>query len=293
MPTNQYFKSYNSEIQQDLVDSLITEVVQINGTDVLYLPRTIVNRDDILNEDSTNKFTMAYEVEMYINTTDGFGGSGDQLTKFGLDVQDEIIFTVSKKRFAKEVPEPGVTAPREGDLIYLPMNKGLFQITFVEHEKPFYTLGKNYVYEITCEKFVYSNEKFEIPAAQQGALFEKLERQYVSTITLEVGGLAADGNYSLGEEVYQGVNFITATAKGYVGAWDVNTNKLSIYNEIGTFTTEGGVVKGNSSETERAFVSRDDMESLNRPYQDNKEFETDGGNILDFSELDPWAEGEY
>ena len=99
MPTNQYFKSYNSAPQQNLVDSLTNEVIKMSGTDVLYLPRTIVKRDEILGEDSSSKFTMAYEIEMYINTTDGFGGSGDQLTKFGLDVQDEVVFTVNKERF--------------------------------------------------------------------------------------------------------------------------------------------------------------------------------------------------
>ena len=288
MATNQYFKNYNSTPQQDLVDSLTSEVIKMSGTDVLYLPRTVVKRDEILGEDSLSKFTTAFEVEMYLNTTDAFGGAGDQLTKFGLDVQDEITFTVNKERFKAEISE--IEIPREGDLIYLRMNRGLFQINFVEHERPFYSLGKNYVYEIICEKFIYSNEKFEIPAAQDGAIFDAIERDFVQTITLDLE--AGVGEYKLGERVYQGVDLETATAKGFVASFNSFTNQLSVYNEMGAFVTTGGNVIGNDSGTTRALTTVDDQTSLNLPHSDNKDFEVEGDNILDFSELDPWAEGD-
>lgn len=287
MATNQYFKKYDSMPQQNLVDDLTKEVIQMSGTDVLYLPRIQVKRDQVLGEDALSKFTTAYEVEMYLNSTDAFGGGGDQLTKFGLDVQDELILTVNKARFAKEVT--GIDIPREGDLLYLRLNKGLFEIKFVEHERPFYTLGKNYVYELTCEKFVYSNEKFEIPAAQDGALFDAIEREFTPMVTLSLE--AGDGNYNIGEVIYQGDDIGTATVKGFVGAWNTATNQLSIYNEIGTFIV-GTDVKGEDSATTRELVLRDDQQSLNLPFADNKTFETEGDNILDFSELDPWAEGD-
>ena len=273
--------------QQNLVDDLTKEVIQMSGTDVLYLPRIQVKRDQVLGEDALSKFTTAYEVEMYLNSTDAFGGGGDQLTKFGLDVQDELILTVNKARFAKEVT--GIDIPREGDLLYLRLNKGLFEIKFVEHERPFYTLGKNYVYELTCEKFVYSNEKFEIPASQDGALFDAIEREFTPMVTLSLE--AGDGNYNIGEVIYQGDDIGTATVKGFVGAWNTATNQLSIYNEIGTFIV-GTDVKGEDSATTRELVLRDDQQSLNLPFADNKTFETEGDNILDFSELDPWAEGD-
>tara|TARA_B100002003_G_C14130675_1_gene543829 strand:- start:1398 stop:2267 length:870 start_codon:yes stop_codon:yes gene_type:complete len=288
MATNQYFKNYNSVPQQNLIDSLSEEVIKMNGTDVLYLPRVIVKRDNILQEDTLSKFTKAYEVEMYLNNTDAFGGAGDQLTKFGLDVQDELIFTVNKERFKEEVAE--IEIPREGDLIYLRMNRGLFEIRFVEHEKPFYSLGKNYVYEITCEKFVYSNEKFEIPAAQDGAIFDAIERDFVQTITLDVS--AGVGEYKLGEQVYQGADLGTATARAFVSSFNISTNQLSVYNEIGTFKPADGNVIGNDSGTTRVLTAVDDQSSLNLPHSDNKDFETQGDDILDFSEIDPWAEGE-
>ena len=273
--------------QQNLVDDLTKEVIQMSGTDVLYLPRIQVKRDEVLGEDALSKFTTAYEVEMYLNSTDAFGGGGDQLTKFGLDVQDELILTVNKARFSKEVT--GISAPREGDLLFLRLNKGLFEIKFVEHERPFYTLGKNYVYELTCEKFVYSNEKFEIPPAQDGALFDAIEREFTPMVTLSME--AGTGTYTLGEVVYQGVDAGTATAKGFVGAFNTATNQLSIYNEIGTFVVGTDVI-GDTSATTRELVLRDDQQSLNLPFADNKTFETEGDNILDFSELDPWAEGD-
>jgi len=288
MATNQYFKKYDSVPQQNLVDSLTKEVIQMSGTNVLYLPRTTVKRDNVMGEDALSKFTMAHEVEMYLNSVDAFGGAGDQLTKFGLDVQDEVILTVNKERFKKEVS--GIDIPREGDLIYLRLNKGLFEIKFVEHERPFYTLGKNYVYELTCEKFVYSNEKFEIPAGQDGALFDAIEREFVQTITLNLS--AGAGNYTLGENVYQGADFENATAKAFVQSWNSFTNRLSVYNEIGTFKPADGDVIGDTSGTTRQLASADDQESLNIPHADNKTFETEGDNILDFSELDPWSEGD-
>lgn len=288
MATNQYFKNYNSVPQQNLVDSLTEEVIKMNGTDVLYLPRSIVKRDNILGEDTLSKFTTAYEVEMYLNNTDGFGGAGDQLTKFGLDVQDELTLTVNKERFKAEITD--IEIPREGDLIYLRMSKGLFEIRFVEHEKPFYSLGKNYVYEITCEKFIYSNEKFEIPAAQDGAIFDAIEREFVQTIMLDVS--AGAGEYKLGEQVYQGVDLGTATARAFVSSFNNNTNQVSVYNEIGTFVPANGNLIGNDSGTSRALTGIDDQSSLNLPHSDNKDFETEGDDILDFTEFDPWAEGD-
>jgi hypothetical protein len=288
MSTNQYFKNYNSVPQQNLVDSLTSEVIKMNGTDVLYLPRLTVKRDNILGEDTLSKFIQAYEVEMYLNTTDAFGGAGDQLTKFGLDVQDEIIFTVNKARFKDEVT--GTVIPREGDLIFLRLNKGLFEIKFVEHERPFYSLGKNYVYELTCEKFIYSNEKFEIPAAQDGAIFDAIEREFVQTITLDVA--SGSNKYTLGEVVYQGANLTGATARGFVSSFNTATNQLGVYDVHGAFLPANGNVIGNDSGTTRALTTVDDQESLNLPHSDNKEFEIQGDDILDFSEIDPWAEGD-
>ena len=286
MTTNNYFKNFNSQPQQQLLDDLSKEVIQISGTDVLYLPRTIVKNDHILGEDSLTKFTSSYEIEMYINNTDAYTGGGDQLTRFGLDVQDEIVLIVNRDRFKQETT---LTFPKEGDLIYIPLTRALLDIKFVEDEQPFYSLGKNYVFQLTCEKFQYSNEKFEIPAGQMGEIFNKFARKHAITIQLQLD--AGSDRYVAGEVVYQGTNIGTATAKGIVATWDSTTNIVNVYDTTGTFVT-GSNLKGVTNNASRNVASLDDQVMPTVPFAANKEFETEGDNILDFSELDPWSEGD-
>ena len=151
MATNHFFKNFNSFPQQELVNSLSKEVIQIAGLDVLYLPRfDSYAKDTLLNEDALIEYNKGYQVEMYVNTPDGYGGSGDTLSKFGLDVQDEIILIVNKERFKDET---FIDQPREGDLIYFPLGKTIFTIKYVEHEQPFYTLGKTNVFEKITYRF--------------------------------------------------------------------------------------------------------------------------------------------
>jgi hypothetical protein len=283
MPTNQFFKNFNSLPQQELLNDLSREVIQINGIDVLYLERIAGNKDDILNEDASSRFTKSREVEMYINTPEGFQGAGDVVSKFGLDVQDELVLIVNKQRFTDEVFN---AAPREGDLIYFPLGKGLYEIKFVEHEKPFYTLGKNTVYEITCELFRYSNEIFDIPKIEQGAIFDKIERENSTTIELKMSG---DAPYVLSELVFQGPSPAAPTATAKVSSQNGTT--LNLYRISGTFVA-GENVTGNDSNNILNVISVDDQVSSSTEYDDNKIFETDGDNILDFSEVDPWSEGD-
>jgi len=281
MATNNYFKNFNSTPQQDLLNSLTKEVIQMSGMDCLYLPRVDVNKDDILDEDSLSKFTSAKEVEMYINTPEGFGGAGDIVSKFGLDIQDEVILVVNKERFFDCT---GISLPKEGDLVYLPLNKGVFEIKFVEHEKPFYTLGKNTVYELTCESFQYSNNVFDIPASESGSIFDKIERENATSILLT---MSANTGYTVSEVVYQGSSLANATATAKV-ATQVGTS-ISLYRVSGTIAA-GTNLKGVTSTTSVNVVKVDNQESTTTKFDDNKVFETDGDAILDFSEFDPWSD---
>ena len=99
MATNLYFNNVASHTEQELINSLTSEVIQLHGMDVFYLPRTLIKEDLILGEDVLSSFSTAYEIEMYLKGTEGFGGEGDLVSKFGLDVRDEVIFTVHKDRF--------------------------------------------------------------------------------------------------------------------------------------------------------------------------------------------------
>jgi hypothetical protein len=288
MATNNYFKNFNSFPQQELLNSLTREVIQMSGIDILYLVRTSVKIDDILNEDVLSKYESAVEIEMYINTPEGFGGAGDIATKFGLDVQDELNMIVNKERFFKET---GMAAPREGDLIYLPLDRNLFEIKFVEDEKPFYPLGKNTVYELTCEKFVYSQEEFALPDDGTGTkeIFDKYERKNAITMQLKVA--AGSLLYKADETIYQGASLAGATATAQVADFNDTTGVLNVFHVTGDFGVGQNVIGVKSAAT-RSITNIDEQTQTSSEYSDNITFETEGDGVLDFSELDPWSEGD-
>ena len=151
MATSTYFRNFDARNDQELLHSLTTESIQIHGYDVNYIPRTLVNEDTILGEDSISEYKDAYSVEMYIKSVDGFEGEGDLVSKFGLEVRDQIIFSLSRR--AWEGLDIG-TRPKEGDLIYFGLTNKLFQIMFVEHETPFYQVGALPTFDLTCELFI-------------------------------------------------------------------------------------------------------------------------------------------
>tara|TARA_B110000495_G_scaffold196143_1_gene204609 strand:- start:19 stop:882 length:864 start_codon:yes stop_codon:yes gene_type:complete len=286
MATNHFFKNFNSFPQQQLLNNLTKEVIQMSGIDVLYLPRIASStKDTLLNEDSLVSYSNAYQIEMYINTTTGFEGGGDIASKFGLDILDELILVVNKERFSEEAP---LANPREGDLIYLPLGKGLFTVKFVEHENPFYSLGKNTVHELSCELFRYSNEQFNISAEESGSIFNKIERQHATSVQLEFPSNSATV-WRENEIIFQGEDLASATVTGKVAS-QVG-NKINVYRVLGNFVV-GNDIKGNLSDIVTNLNSIDDQVMSTSEFDDNEEFETEGDNILDFSEIDPWSEGD-
>ena len=167
MSLNPFFLQ-GSQSEQRLVQNLINEQLQIYGVEVVYLPRKIVKKDQILTEIQSSSFNDNFLIEAYVNTYDGYSGAGDVLTKFGMSLKDELTVTISRERFEDfispflgSLPADEIevsTRPSEGDLIFFPLGKRLFEIKFVEHEEPFYQLGKNYVYQLKCELFELQDE---------------------------------------------------------------------------------------------------------------------------------------
>ena len=167
MALNPFFLQ-GSPNEQRLVQELINEQLQIYGVEVIYIPRKFVRRETILREISSSKFDDNFAIEAYVNNYDGYTGQGDLLTKFGMNLKDEVSLVISKERFedfispfmdAVSDEEIGLsTRPREGDIIYFPLGQRIFEVKFVEHENPFYQLGKLYVYELKCELFEYEDE---------------------------------------------------------------------------------------------------------------------------------------
>lgn len=162
--TNTYF-SHGIKSEQNLIEDLIIESLRIYGNEVMYIPRTLVSKDDILGEDRLSKFTTAFPIEMYFENIDSFGGQGAFIQKFGLMVEQSATLVVARKRWEQFIGRHGVTTiptrPNEGDLIYFPLSKGLFEIKFVQHQDPFYQLGKLYVYKLQVELFQYASEKID------------------------------------------------------------------------------------------------------------------------------------
>ena len=188
MTTNKYFRPFTYGRQQDLAEDLIVQAIKIYGLDIKYLPRTLRNVDPLLGEDPTSTFDDAVDIEVYVKNIQGFEGEGDFLSKFNLQINDSITFTMARKRWnqittEKLITEVGynyqvesadtnswgntqcimlesgngnnysITTPRpfEGDWIYFPLNKKLYEIKFVEHEAIFYQHGKLYTYDLNCE----------------------------------------------------------------------------------------------------------------------------------------------
>lgn len=163
MARNQYFNQYSTNGEQNLLESLLIESIKIYGFDCMYLPRTLVKEDHLFSEDVLSTFDNAYEVEMYVKSVDGFEGDGDFLSKFGLEIRDEMTLTVAQKRFRDEVTNTteNIDRPSEGDLIVFPLNNKIYEVKFVEHEAIFYQLGKLYTWDLKCELWEYSHERLE------------------------------------------------------------------------------------------------------------------------------------
>ena len=164
MPTNVYFDTGTTS-EQRLYEDLIIEQLKIYGQDVYYLPRKLANKDTIFGEDPASSFDDSYIIEMYVDNSDGYMGEQEIIKKFGLELRDDITFTVSKSRWETLVSNntdlQTSLRPNEGDLVYFPTTKAFFQIQFVEHEQPFYQQSALPTYKLSCTKWEYGSERLD------------------------------------------------------------------------------------------------------------------------------------
>lgn len=182
MPRNVYF-SQGRTSEQRLYEDITIEALKIYGHDVYYIPRTIVNQDAIFNEATLSRFGESFMIEMYVENTDGFEGEGDLLSKFGVEVRDSLTLVLSTRRWEQLVGRFQTVAesrPQEGDLIYFPLVKGLFEIKFVEDESPFYQLQNLPTFKLSCETFAYSQEEIDTGITP----IDDIELAYSNTTTL-------------------------------------------------------------------------------------------------------------
>jgi len=241
--------------EQTFIENLIVESIEIYGQNIYYLPRIYVNRDTILNEVETSKFEQALSVRAYVNNVEGWEGQGELLSKFGVRIEDKTTFIFSRKKFTEKVDDNAVLnvegRPNEGDLIWFPAAKHLFEIKFVEAERPFYQLGKGYVWECQCELFEYSDEDLDTGVAE----IDAVELAFANAIKLimDPGGI---GDFTVGEEIVGDLYLARATASitGDAVTGVTITDGGQYYNTIlvPTVTFSGG---GGNGATATATVS--------------------------------------
>ena len=161
MPTSVYFNT-GTTAEQRLYENLIIEQLAVFGQDVYYLPRKLVNKDTLFGEDVSSSFNDAYIIEMYLDNIEGYEGQKEMMTRFGIDMQDEATWVVSKRRFEELISTDQnlivSSRPNEGDLIYFPDGKKLFEISFVDHDDPFHQIQNLPVFKMRCRTFEYSHE---------------------------------------------------------------------------------------------------------------------------------------
>ncbi len=227
MATNVFF-SQAVKSEQHLVEDLVVESLRMYGHNCFYLPRKIVDEDKILGEAANSSFEDAYEVEMYIENVEGFEGEGDLYSKFGVEIRDTATFVISRRSWERFVSLDTNLAtglrPNEGDLVYFPLSKSLFEIKFVEHENPFYQLGKLFVFKLTCDLFEYSGEVFD---TQVEDLDTDVELAQAAALELTLVDTPSLRDFVQGESISQMV-YSGIVVSGIVSSWSEDTNKLTV-----------------------------------------------------------------
>ena len=296
MSTNFYFQNYpinQVTSEQLLVEDLVIEAMQINGMDVYYLPRSSRDSVDLLyGEDPLKQYVSAYPIEMYLEDVTGMEGEGDFISKFGLEIRDDVTMLMSRRRFQFTVNQP---RPYEGDLVYIPLLQNFFEITFVEHENNqamYYTLGRGrggnvYVYALKMKQFVFSNEVIQTGNAEiDGQIRDEYPR---TRLTLQAGGT---GSFINDEIVFVSpdATYANATAQALVHTY-VTGASVDVYRVRGTFSS--GSLRGNTSSAVWTLNTVSDTATMDNAFEDivdNNRIETESDAILDFTEHNPFGE---
>jgi len=279
---NVYF-TFGTKSEQRLYEDLIIESLKIYGMDVYYLPRELVKEDKIFEEDVLSKFDENYMIEMYLGTYDGFEGDGSLFTKFGVRISDEATFIVSKRRWEDLISSShnlvSSHRPNEGDLIYFPLTKGLFQIKFVEHEIPFWQLANVATYQLRAELIEYSQERLETGVDEIDLIPEE------NGISLKLIMTTGSGDF----ENLETVTGSQSGATGKVVKWNAPSKTLEIIDVTGKFTPNE-TISGGWSGVNRVLYTYNTLDMDLLDYAENKPIEIASDSILDFSEGNPFGE---
>lgn len=288
MATNLYFNNFQDTPEQRLLEDLMIETIKINGVDVYYIPNiNEVARDLIYGEDPLKKFTAAYPLEMYITNVDGYGGEREFFSKFGLEIRNNMSVIVSKRSFARWVPQDRYVRPREGDLIYVPFlsQRGeMYEIKYVNYSDAFYVLGNKYpyFYKLELEKFKYSQETIDVGIPN----VDEIVIQDAYNITLMMTANTSSNNFVVGERVSSN----TLNVSGTVTYWDRPSGTLKVTDLLGTFANNQ-LITGNTSGANFVIVNAVDAltDPQSREMYDNFVIQTEADNYIDLSENNPFG----
>ena len=288
MPTSPYFPTYHQghSGEQTLVQNLVDEQIKLFGSDIYYLPKTVL-KDGTLDEVRYTKFQDQFQIEMFLVNVMGFGDNAEFVSKFGLRITDEIIFRVSTKRWDEEVAEHSMAAklevpsrPNEGDLLYYPLTEDLYEIKYVGKEEPFFQFGKIQFYALTAELYEVGSDDLATGVAE----IDAIEELFDSAIALSMG-VGGTGDFTTGEIVTGGTTSTTAEVK----SWDSSTRILQVINRTGTFAANESLT-GNNSGAVWVVSTFDTLQDTNSEYDQNRQIEDTADNIVDWSEGNPFGE---
>ena len=272
MPTNVYFDT-GTRPEQNLYEDLMIEQLKIYGQDVFYIPRTLVKEDELFGEDTLSKFGDAYIIEMYFDNIEGYEGEKEIMSKFGLQMNEDVTFTVSRRRFEQLVSHDSnlivKTRPNEGDLVYFPKVSKIFEITFVDKDDPFYQIHNLPAFKLKCKTFEYSGEDLntgikEIDAIETDNSLDLLQFQ----MTLE-----QSGTFNEGLELEDGTGNVEQEDSTDNVIGENETGGESILLETGDYIIQEAIV-----------VDTIDENAM------NDFFEREDDNIIDFSESNPFGD---
>ena len=288
MALNPFFQQGSSG-EQSLVQSLINEQLKMYGVDIHYMPRKYLTEKSILKEVVQSKFDDAYPIEAYIDNFDGYDDMPSTLSKFGIQATNEVTLIISRERFETYISplmknEENVklsTRPKEGDLVYFPLGDRLFEVKYVEHEKPFYQLRENYVYKLTCELFRYEDEVIDTGVEEiddtlggiEGSDGEEILIGSGGTQKLTLVGTASQATASIGI-INGGIQqiFLSNRGKGFTFAPRVAISSAPAGGLTGIATSKllsGIAIEGNISDSKKSVVQFIDLVNPGFGYTSN------------------------
>ena len=283
---NTYF-SHGTHAEKRLYEDLIIEQLKVFGNDVYYMPRENISQDDILGN-TTDKFTDAYSIEMYVEDVNGFAGQGDLIGKFGLEIRDELTFVVSRRQFEILVDNPSntlnINRPKEGDIIWMPLFKKFWQVDFVEDEDPMYQINDLPIFKLKCSAWEYSSESVETGVLDIDEKLDTITQDVLENqITLESGTTSSGA--LLSENITGDIQALLSEA-GDTIVDETDSDNIILEddpNYLAYIILEDAVTENMASDTN---------------YGDNKSFDAAAGlddfdsdnDIFDFSERNPFGD---